>query len=229
MTGILVALFVLAALAMVVAIGVYVAGRLRSGEPLTVSPRVVLLGYLYLMSLAGLLSCTVGLTTGLKVGLGAALGSDFSYYRPMRPAMPLPVTGEPKDTAIVEDAGRAEAELERQRRQDIIQSATAVVVGLVVFAAHTFGRRQVGPSLPTVDNLLRRGYTTFLLAVFGIGGLIGLIMGLQDLLQFWLLPVVDEFNYRNPPGQSVATAMVFVPLWLFYLLALVRQSRDQEA
>ncbi|MSQ11029.1 MAG: hypothetical protein EXR52_08545 [Dehalococcoidia bacterium] len=224
------ALFVLAALAMVVAIGVYVAGRLRTGEPLTVSPRVVLLGYLYLMSLAGLLTCTLGLTTSLKVGLGTALGSDFSYYRPMRLAMPLPVIGAPKDEAItVGEAARFEAELERQRRQDIIQSATAVVVGLVVFAAHTLGRRRVGLLLPTVDSLLRRGYTAFLLAVFGIGGLIGLIMGLQALLQFWLLPTPDEFNYRNPPGQSVATAIVFVPLWLFYLLALVRQSRDQEA
>lgn len=228
MVSVLAPLLILAALVVLIAVGVFVAGRLRSGEAVAVSPRMILLAYLYVMSLAGLLTGAVGLSTGLKVGLAVPLGVEFSYYRPVAPAIPVPApNGQTKPVSPV-DTARAQAELERQRRQDVIQAATAIVVGLAVFVTHTLGRRRVGPSLPAIDGLLRRGDTTLLLAVFGIGGLISLIMGIQDLLQFWLLPAVDEFSYRSPPGSSVATAIVFVPLWLYYLQALVRQSRDHQ-
>lgn len=228
MVGLLLPLLALAAFAVVIALAVFVIGRLRSGESLTVSPRTVLLGYLYVMTLAGLLTTAVGLSAGLKVALTVPFGSEFSYYQPpvVRPLAPG-ADGEARPTP--EDAeARARAEVERQRRQDLIQAATAVSVGIVVFAAHSIGRRRVGRSLATADALLRRGYTAFLLAVFGIGGLLSLIIGLQEVLQYWLLPAADEYGYRSPPGQSVATAVVFVPLWLFYLQALVRQSRNQE-
>jgi len=228
MVSVLAPLLILAALVVLIAVGVFVAGRLRSGEAVSVSPRMVLLAYLYVMSLAGLLTGAVGLSTGLKVALAVPFGTEFSYYRPVAPAIPAPApNGQSKPVSPV-DTARAQAELERQRRQDVIQAATAIGVGLVAFATHTIGRRRVGSSLPAIDGLLRRAYTTLLLAIFGIGGLISFIMGLQELLQFWLLPAVDEFSYRSPPGSSVATAIVFVPLWLYYLQALVRQSRDHQ-
>ena len=79
----------------------------------------------------------------------------------------------------------------------------------------------------SVAGVLNRVYTAVLLAIFGVIGVISLIAGVQDALKYLLLPV-DQYTYRNPPGQSVAMGIVFVPAWLYYLWALVRQSRAED-
>ena len=79
--------------------------------------------------------------------------------------------------------------------------------------------------LPEADPMVRLMIDT--LAIFGVIGVISLIAGVQDALKYLLLPV-DQYTYRNPPGQSVAMGIVFVPAWLYYLWALVRQSGAED-
>lgn len=230
MISLIAPLLVLGLLAVLVALGVWVVTRLRSGAAGGLTPRVVLLAYLYVMSLGGLIAGTVGLAGGLKVALTVPFGMDFSYYRPV--AVPSDITppGEtptPKPGPSPEDLRRAAADTERQRRQDVIEAATAMVVGLGLFATHTLGRRRMAPTAPAVAGVLNRVYTAVLLAIFGIIGVISLIAGLQDALKYLLLPV-DQYTFRNPPGQSVGMGIVFVPAWLYYLWALVRQSRAED-
>ncbi len=226
MTSVLVALLVLVVVAMLVAIGAWTVGRARSGQGAGFSPRMLLIAYLYVMCAGGLLAGTFGLAAGIKVGLTQALGRDVSYYRPPRAVPGAPgETQPPKPTA--DDQRRSDAESDRRLRQDAIEAVTSMLVGAVLFATHTVARRKAASTQPGFNTLMSRAYTAILLAIFGITGVVSLIMAVQAVLQYLLLPV-DEFSYREPPGQSLSMAIVFVPAWLYTLWVLVRQSRNEE-
>lgn len=235
MLGLLAPLLVLAGVAVVVAVAGFFVVRLRAGTAVSLTPRLILIAYLYVMSLSGVITMAIGLSSAVRVALSYTAGRDFSYYRPV-PFRPTAVTGGGSQTTggevvapgpTEQDVRRMEAETERQRQQDTIGAVTSVLVGGLLFGTHTVARRRIGPSEPGVHSLLGRAYITILLCVFGLTGVISLIMGIQNLLQWVLLPATDATVYRQPPGESVAAAVVFVPGWLYYLWALVRQSRTE--
>ncbi len=226
MTGVLAVLLVLVVVAMLVAVGAWTVGRARSGQGAGFSPRMLLIAYLYVMCAGGLLAGTFGLAGGLKVGMAQVFGREVSYYRP---PLAVPVApGETKpDKPTADDQRRAIAENDRQVRQDAIAAVTSLLVGAVLFVTHTVARRRVVSAQPGFETLMGRAYTAILLAIFGITGVVSLIMAIQSALQYLLLPF-DEFSYREPPGQNLSMAIVFVPAWLYTLWVLVRQSRNEE-
>src|SRR3989304_3971269 len=104
-------------LALVIAVVVYFAFRLRSGEPINISFRLLLTAYFYLLTIAGLIVLLVGLSGLVNAGLGAVLGRDFSYTRPPI-ARPIPVTpeGVPQKTAPSPEEQRLQAERQQERQ-----------------------------------------------------------------------------------------------------------------
>lgn len=233
MIGILVPVAILAILAVLIALAVFVVQRSRSGEPLGISFRTVLLTYFYLMSIASFLVLTGGLSTGVKAGLSNVFGREFSYWFP--PGMRVmsvgegPMRGEDLTPQPVPEAERERKrrEVERQYQNDLIQSATFAIVGGVIWVLHSIGRRLMESQEETFREFFRKAQLTIMLAIFSIVGIITLPFGIYQLLQFVIIPV-DEFTFRQPPGDTVATAVVFVPVWLFYLAMVLRQ-RLREA
>lgn len=241
--GTLFPLLFLVVLAAIIAIVVFVVVRLRSGEPLVLSFRALLTAYFYLMTIVSLLILAVGLSILLKAGLGSALGREFSYYsspmqRMVKPAFPpgriekigeeLRVPTEEELRAQQEEQRAQQARrIENQFRTDLVQGITMVVVGGLVWVSHLLGRGQIENRQDSAYPFYNRAYLTLLLAIFSVAGVIALVSGINDTLRFYIIPVVDEFEYHSPPGGNLAAALVFVPVWLYYLLAFVRQMRAE--
>lgn len=226
-------------MAVVIAVIVFVVVRIRSGEPVLLSFRSLFTAYFYLMSFVSFIILALGLSILLKAGFGGTLGRDFSYPLPPKIAMeaPRPVEvaeGGPQVSPAVKGKGTTtEERLEQERKRietdyqnDIIKGATATVVGGLVWIAHVLGRRRVEDPQDPASNFFSRTYLTLLLAVFAIAGMIALVIGLYDVLRFYLLPQVEESIYymRPAPGSNLAAAIVFVPIWIYYVLAFIRQT-----
>lgn len=232
--SILIPVGILAFLAIVVALVVFMVTRARAGEPIGLSFRTILQAYFYLMSIVSFLVLVIGLTVGIKVALSAVLGPSFSYYTASSVRMSVEKPPPPDSTTRPEvkpqpvppeEQERQRRQQDRQRQEDIIQGVTLAVAGAIVWGLHTLGRRRLFSPTEPLDRFMARAHLTILLAIFGVVGVIALPMALNDLLRYFLVPS-DEFSGRQPPGASVATALVFVPIWVYYLLAVVRQSRN---
>lgn len=227
--GILIPVSIIAVLGFVIAAGVFMLQRVRSGQPLVLSFRTIAAAYFHLMAIATLLVLTVGLSTGIKAGLADAFGREFSYSRPvtMRAAVGPGGTARPPPPVPEEQQERQRKDIERQYQNDWIQGITLTLVGAVLWGLHLFGRRRVTPEEPETRQFFARAYSTVLLAIFGLVGVVALPMGMYELLRFFLVPL-DESAPNQPPGASVAMAVVFVPIWIYYLNDILARSRREN-
>lgn len=231
--GILIPLSILAVLAILIAVAVYIVTRIRSGEPLVLSFRTILLAYLYLMSIASLLVFAVGLSTTFKALSSDLFGREFSYWTPpatrFAPARPV-APGQPMEPDLKpqpvpeEERERDRRQVERQYQEDLIQGGTLVVAGGLIWAFHLYGRRRGQVSEEASQDFFHKSYLTILLVIFSIVGIIALPMAAYELLRFFILQP-DEFSSRQPPGATVGIALVFVPGWVAALLQVMRRTR----
>lgn len=213
--------------------------RARAGEPFTVRLALLFRLYLYLMSLVSLMVMVFGLAFLLNAGFTPAFGKDFSYqapplYRPIEKATPPPAKGEGPEAAVPQGASNLEEqranrdkELNRQFREGLINGIIMTALGGVVWVTHTVARRRMDAPLERKENLLNRAYVMVLLLIFGIGSIVGLTSGLSQAVKFAVAG--DEYTYRSAPGNSLAIAIMFVPFWIYYLIAVFREVRQEGA
>lgn len=223
---------IVAVLGVIIAAGIFVLQRVRAGQPLNLSFRTIAAAYFHLMAIACFLVMTVGIATGLKAGLSEVFDRDFSYFHPPSPARVVIDEGPPgppgrlRPSSAEEQTERNRRDVERQYQNDLIQGITLTVVGAVLWGLHTIGRRQVTPE--DVEPFFSRAHSTVLLAIFGIVGVVALPVSLYELLRFFIITVDADQNFRSqPPGASVATALVFVPVWIYYLADILRRTRRE--
>lgn len=112
-------------------------------------------------------------------------------------------------------------------RDDLLQGLTILVIGGVLFAVHRWGRSQVEQAGDSANLFMQRAYLTIQLAIFSLAGLISLIIGISETLRYFIVET-NEFGARVAPAGSLATALVFVPIWAYYLAAMLRQSKKAE-
>ena len=67
-----------------------------------------------------------------------------------------------------------------------------------------------------------------LLVLTSLVGIFSLPTGIYEGLRY-LLRRTDQLAFQQSPGRSIATALVFVPLWLVYLWAALRRIRAEIA
>jgi hypothetical protein len=235
--GMVIPLGILAALGALVAIAVFIVARLRAGEPLGLSFRTILVGYFHLMSIVAVLVLATGLTTLLKAGMSEAFGREFSYWMPppmvarpvpVEPGAPAPRPAQPTPEQIEEQRQRELRRIDLQVREDLIQGGTLALVSALLWPLHAWGRRRIVLADNAWLGFFGRAHLIILLLLFSLVGIVSLPMGLYQLLRFFLLPVAEDMP-RQPPGESVAAAIVFVPLWVFSLVTALRQMRRERA
>lgn len=195
-------------------------------ESLDLSPRGLLRGYLYLASLAGIVTLAIGLGSLANYGIATAFGTEVVYGGvPMaRPAIaPACPPGETRCP------GPTEEQLEQQRRsqkeqtsrrhsEDLLRGITFTAFGALFWAAHWAARRRiVGASEHGTG--LRRGYLMLGAVLFGLVTIVMLPTGLYQALAAALLPA-NEFSYRQP-ADSLGGGIAALPIWLVYLRELV--------
>ena len=237
MLGLLIPLSILAFVAVLIALGVFVVIRVRSGESLVLSFRTILLAYFYLMSITSFLVLTVGLSMGVKAGLSDVLGREFSYYtkpavRMVEAAIPVG-PGEPRrapelkaEPVPEEELARQLRRVEREYQEDLIRSGTMVVVGGLIWGLHVWGRRRLQGTEEAAQSFFSKAYATILLAIFGIVGVVSLTTGAYEMLRYLIIEP-DEFGSRQQPGGSVSTALIFAPVWFYFLISVMRRGRQE--
>jgi len=126
-----------------------------------------------------------------------------------------------------EQIEQAKRQQERSYRDSLIQGISMAVVGGIIWVLHLVGRRRMG--LEEAEPFFKKAYLALLLGIFSVVGIIFLPTAVYETLRYYILGPVNEFDYRPAPGGSLATAIVFVPFWVYYLLALLRETRRNGA
>lgn len=204
--------------------------RLRSGQGLAVSWHTLFLAYFYLMTVVSLLVMVGGVSSLVRVGLGAALGQEFSYpapsvYELRKPPPPMPIGPGPVPAVPVPEQAREptpqeqeaarQKSLDRSFREGLLNGLSFTIVGGLIWGVHLYGRRRLERE-GVEAGWLRRLYLVALLLTFGILTLTSLPGAVFDTLRYYLLEASPDF-YRRPPGESLSTGLVALPLWLYYL------------
>ena len=228
LVGVLVALGVLGAIALLVVLFLQ---RGRDGMDLSLGG--LLRVYLYLASLAGVIAFAIGLAGILSYVLAAAFGVDVIYGgqipRP-QPAIapvcvpqpnftcppfftpfPQPVTPDPRI---------------RQQTEDLVRGVTFVIFGGVFWGAHWWARRTLA-GLAERASGLHRAYLILGTAIFGIATIALLPMGIYQALAFAIVPP-DQFSFRPGAGEALSGGLAALPLWLAYLWLVQRALRGDN-
>ncbi len=198
----------------------------RGGDGLDLAPRSLLRFYLYIASLAGILTLVIGLSGILNAGFAAAFGNGFVYG-----SQPVPVIGRPcgpnepnvKCAEPPVDYQQRQAQQEERRRgEDLIRGITFSLFGAGFWAAHWAARRGV-MGVDEGHSGLRRAYLMLGTAIFGLSTIVLLPMGIYQALAYLILPAGDV--YRQGAGESLSGGLVTLPVWLIYLSLIVRDAR----
>ena len=207
-----------------------VAGRHPANAP--GGEKFFLRSYLYLATAIGLIIMLIGIAGLAKVTLGEVADRDFSYNVYPIPE-PRPVPAEP--TAPAEKPGappvesrdaqllRRDKQINREKKDDLINGLTLAMVGAIVLGAHDLLRRRMESGLDSTQNTLKRAFVFIMLVTLSIGSLVSLSTGISELLRFYLVEPAAEFETKNPPGDKLGFAIAFVPVWIYFIFLAVRQ------
>ena len=127
-----------------------------------------------------------------------------------------------------EELGRSQLETERQYKSDLVQAGTLTLIGGVLWGLHSMGRRRFQHADNPYNEFFYKAYAAILLALFGVAGITSLTSGVYETLRFFLIPT-DEFSYGSQPGDAIGAAIVFVPVWGYYLLSMLRLSNRESS
>jgi len=226
LVGVLTALGVLGAIALLVVLFLQ---RGRDGIDLSLGG--LLRVYLYLASLAGVIAFAIGLAGILSYVLAAAFGVDVIYGG--QPPQPVPLNVAPCPPNV---AGCTPAPVPppvfikdnrvQQQAQDLVRGVTFVIFGGVFWGTHWWARRALA-GVAERGSGLHRAYLILGTAIFGIGTIALLPMGIYQALAFAIVPQ-DQFSFRPGAGEALSGGLAALPLWLAYLWLVQRALRGDN-
>ncbi len=198
-------------------------------EALDLTPRGLLRGYLYLASLAGIVTFAIGLGSLTNYGLASAFGTPAIYGGAPGPVITMRAACPPGDPRCVPPT---EEQLELQRRsakeqtdrrqsEDLLRGITFTVFGALVWGAHWAARRGLG--VDEAGSGMRRAYFMLGTVTFGLVTVVMLPTGAYQALSTGIL-LADQFTYRQP-ADSLGGGLAALPIWLVFLRLLVNDVR----
>ncbi|MDP2726208.1 MAG: DUF5671 domain-containing protein [Dehalococcoidia bacterium] len=228
-------LLVIAGVGLVIAGIIYALQRARSGQGFAISLRQLFTVYLYVMTILTLLLTVSGLSHLVQAGLAVPMGKEFSYYpRFMSVRMPPPyqvpakpgimpeqtqLTPEEQARLQEEEARRRKEGLELAHQEGLLNGLSLSVVGGILWALHQWGRRRLAEK----ESLMERLYLIVLLFIFAAMSLSSLPSSISETVRFYVVRTPEEIY--NPPGGKLATAIVTLPFWIYYLACTIRRLR----
>lgn len=231
-TSILVPIFVILGLIVVIAGVVFLITRSRQGKPFSLSLRFILLAYFYLICLISVVILVSGLVSLVNAGLSVPLGTGFSYHTPGRvgPILPPPsVDGSPQKVVPAPTREQAQQqeqlqqnEISRQRQDDIINGASKIVIAGLIWFFHRLGRRSMKKTPTPGEMFLSQAYLIVLLLIFGIVSIVSLPTAAYQTIRYYVY-TPQPYEYVQGPGNALATAISFVPFWIYYLRATIKE------
>lgn len=208
----------------IIALIVYTVKR-KQGVSSEVSfmPRFILKIYLYFMILASIITFVGGLSFLLNGFLANQFGPEFSY-RPeyVTPAVEVvDANGKSKAVEPVYEIPAHAAE------RDIIRGLTMVMFGLLIGVIHVLVTRAVETKEERLHSPLYRLYVVIGLSVFTSGSLVSIPVGIYRTLSFQFIeqPATLDPYQRLVPGESIASAVAYLPFWIYFIWSLYKLQK----
>ena len=175
--------------------------------------------YLYLASLAGVITAVVGVSLLIAWGIGTVFGMQTAYGRPPI-AVPCP-PGQCPDPAQL--ALQYQHQNEQRLVGDLIGGLTTGFFGMLFYAGHRIGRRAMGRE--EAGSVLHRAYIVLGTFVFGLSAIVLLPLGVYQALSMWLIPHTNDV-FIPGVADSLPGGIVAAPIWLYYLIRMARTARE---
>lgn len=234
-TSILVPIFVILGLIVVIAGVVFLITRSRQGKPFSLSLRFILLAYFYLICLISIVIVVSGLVSLVNAGLSGPLGTGFSYQSPgpvgRIPALPPPgVDGGPQKVPpptptpeqLQQELQQQQQQVNSQRQDDIINGSSKIVIAGLIWFFHWLGRRSMKKTPTPGELFLSQAYLIIPLLIFGIVSIVSLPTAAYQAIRYYVY-TPQPYDYIQAPGNALATAISFVPFWIYYLKATIKE------
>jgi hypothetical protein len=213
---------------------VYFILKLRGGTSIRFSYRGALRVYFYVVFLisVGLLGVG-GVSTLLKVGFGEIVDREFSYGEVYEEHRSMEIRkeecklrGDDYCLDYSTDSDYSDRPLlekvELAMKTSLINGVSLGIIGLFLALVHFYGRRWVEIE-DTPADLLRRLYLMAGLTAFAVVTITSLASAIPETLKYALL---DLNAGEVSPGDSLSIAIIAMPVWLFYLIATVKNMRE---
>ena len=108
--------------------------------------------------------------------------------------------------------------------EDVTLGITLTGTGAFICLLHVLGKKALEAKEGKSTPLLKRVYLFFMLTIFSIGGLVALPLAIYEGAHYYV-EHVEEYMYHSDPSGSIAAAVVIVPLWIYYLMRVLRNTR----
>ena len=208
----------------IVAVIMFIVTHVRNKDKSAViSIKFMLKTYLYLISYIALLIAAFGLTMTIKSGLSYIFRYDFSYnsYRPL-----FETTPESNSDVIVNDGTEYYVDNDIRERE-LVNGITLFISMGVIFLIHWIAAKFIDK-----DRLssLYKSYLFGSLILYSILAIVIIPTSIYNLVNYLLERNKEVDIYaRAVPGEYLAGLIVFVPLWVIYLLKVLRMHKQEEA
>jgi hypothetical protein len=118
-------------------------------------------------------------------------------------------------------AALSSAYSDRSIVNDLTAGITMFCTGTIICVLHVVGKKAVEAREGKTAPLLRRVYLFIMLGIFSMGGIVSLPLAIYETARYY---VKDETSWGDPSG-AIAAAVVIVPLWIYYLMRVMRETR----
>lgn len=110
---------------------------------------------------------------------------------------------------------------DRPIADELTAGITMLCTGIIICVLHAVGKRFVEHREGKSTPLLRRVYLFIMLGVFSLGGIVSLPLAIYETAHYY----VEGGATWGDPSAYIAAAVVIVPLWIYYLIRVMRDTR----
>jgi hypothetical protein len=109
---------------------------------------------------------------------------------------------------------------------DVTLGVTVMLTGAIICVLHVLGKKALERKEGKATPLLKRVYLFFMLSIFSLGGLVSLPLAIYEIANHYVEH--KEYMFYSDPSSSIAAAVVIVPLWVYYLMRVLRNTHTAK-
>lgn len=201
--------------------------RLRSSNAISISYRIVLRVYFYIVITVGIVIISLGgIASLINAGFGEVIDPQFSYgdvYRDHQYDLER-IENNEQINGSTETLQSLNEKLDIEKKSNIINGISVTLIGLLILGVHLYGRRWVESKEDSSDSL-RKLYFIAGLAIFAVASITSLASAIPEALRYVLLDVSEG---EESPGMALSVSLVSLPIWAYFLVSTIRTMRVNE-
>ncbi len=206
---------------------VFLLMRLRSSNAISISYRIVLRVYFYIVITVGIVIISLGgIASLINAGFGEIIDPQFSYgdvYRDHQYDLER-IENNEQINGSTETLQSLNEKLDIEKKSNIINGISVTLIGLLILGVHLYGRRWVESKEDSSDSL-RKLYFIAGLAIFAVASITSLASAIPEALRYVLLDVSEG---EESPGMALSVSLVSLPIWAYFLVSTIRTMRVNE-